>query len=148
MTHRGARQDQRGASMILVIAVLVLLGGLVAYSVGLVTSVNRGYARELSHARAHQAAEAGLEWARYRVTALAVPQCAASPSINTLPGSLRPYTVTVLCTVTGPFNESGAPVRAYQLDATACSQPLAGQCPNPAPAADYVARTVTTVIVR
>jgi len=143
-----SRRRQRGLSGLLVIAVLVLLGGVSAYAVALVTSVHSGLARDISFARASQAAEAGLDWGRYRVTAGAVATCTAVQSINSLPGTLQPYTVTVLCTATGPYLESGLPVRAYRITATACNVPLAGQCPNAAAGADYVERTVTALIVR
>jgi MSHA biogenesis protein MshP len=146
--HRRSRSHQRGLSGLLVLAVLVLLASVSAYAVGLVTSVHSGYARELSHSRASQAAQAGLDWGRYRVLAGAAPLCTAAQNITTLPGTLQPYTVTVRCTTTGPYTETGAPVRAYRLLATACNQPLAGQCPNAAAGADYVENTVSTLLTR
>lgn len=142
------RRSQRGLSALLVIAVLVLLGGLTTYSVGLVTSAQGGYGRELSFSRADSAARAGLDWGQYRVNALPVPACTAAQSINTLPGQLRPFTVTVRCVANGPYTETALPVRTYQISATACSQPAAGACPNPAPGADYVERTHATLITR
>lgn len=138
----------RGFSALLVIAVLVLLGGVATYAVGLVTAVHSGFARELSFARSDEAAQAGLDWGRWRVSAGPVALCAPVQSIKTLPGTLRPYTVSVRCTATGPFTESGLPVRAYRLTATACNQPVAGACPNPVAGADYVERSVGILIVR
>lgn len=142
-----ARRSQRGLSGLLVIAVLVMLGGLTTYSVGLVTSVHSGYARELSHSRARQAAAAGAEWGRYRINVPAAPACAALQSINTLPGALRPYTVTVRCALVANVNEAPAPfppgINVYQITATACNLPVGGQCPNAVATADYVEATTT-----
>jgi MSHA biogenesis protein MshP len=126
----------------------VLLGGLTTYAVGLVTSAHSGYARELAASRADQAAQAGLDWGQYRVRALPAPTCTAVQSITTLPGALQPYTVTVRCVATGPYTEGAATPRAYRLTATACNRPLAGACPNTVASADYVERTLTTLIVR
>lgn len=142
------RRSQRGLSALLMIAVLVLLGGLTVYAFGLVTSVHSGYARALSFARADEAAQAGLDWGRYQVSALPAPACTALQTINTLPGTLRPYTVSVRCNVFGPYTEGGAPVRTYQIRATACNRPFAGACPNAVAGADDVERTVTTLITR
>ncbi len=131
----------------LMIAVLVLLGGITVYAFGLVTSVHSGYAREISFARVDAAAQAGLDWGRYRVGIPAVAQCAAAQSINTLPGTLRPYTVTVRCSVV-PFNEGGAAVNRYQIDATACNVPQGGQCPNAVATSGYVQRSVSMIVMR
>ena len=143
------KRAQRGLSALLMIAVLVLLGGIRVYAFGLVTSVHRGYARELSFAGADQAAQAGLDWGRYRVRPGVVPICTPPQSINTLPGTLRPYTVTIQCDPGLAANTEGAlMLRTYRITATACNQPLAGACPNPVAGADYVERTVTALITR
>lgn len=146
---RAAMRRQRGFSGVMIIAVLVMVGAVVPFAVGLVTAVHDGHARGLSHARATQAAEAGLDWGRYRVLNGAAATCTAVQSINTLPGSLQPYTVSVRCQVSVAVNESGAPLTAYRVTATACNQPLAGACPNAAATgADYVERTATTMAFR
>jgi MSHA biogenesis protein MshP len=140
---------QRGFSALMIIAVLVMVGAVVPFAVGLVTSVHDGHARALSHARATQAAEAGLDWGRYRIGNGAAATCTALQSINTLPGTLLPYTVSVRCTLSVSASESGVTVNAYRLVATACNQPLAGACPNAASnAADYVERSVSTLVQR
>lgn len=140
---------QRGFSGVMIIAVLVMVGAVVPFAVGLVTSVHDGHARALSHARATQATEAGLDWGRYRVHNGAAATCTALQSINTLPGTLQPYTVSVRCTQSASVTESGVTVTAYRIVATACNQPLAGACPNLATgAADYVERTLGTLAHR
>lgn len=42
--------------------------------------------------------------------------------------------------------EAGNPVTIYRLTATACNQPAAGACPNPAPGVDYVERLVQAAV--
>ncbi len=139
---RPPRRAQRGLSGLLVIAVLVMLGGLTVYSVGLVTSVHSGYARELSHARARQAASTGAEWGRFRINTGAAAACTPVQSIAALPGQLLPYTVTVRCNLVANVNEAPRPfppgLNVYQITATACNVPLGGQCPNPTMSQDYV----------
>lgn len=142
------RTRQRGVSVILMIAVLVLLGGIMVYAVGLVTSAQSGYSREIASGRAEAAAQAGLDWGRFRASIPALPVCAAAQSINTLPGTLAGYTVTVRCTASGPYSEGGTPVTHYRLVATACNRPQAGQCPNATASADYVERTLSGFVMR
>jgi MSHA biogenesis protein MshP len=140
---------QRGFSAVMIIAVLVMVGAVVPFAVGLVTAVHNGHARALSHGRATQAAEAGLDWGRYRTNNGAAATCTAVQSINTLPGSLQPYTVSVRCTLSATVTESGLTLNAYRVVATACNQPLAGACPNAAATgADYVERTLSTMAHR
>ena len=146
--REGRRLCQRGVSGVMVIAVLVLLGGLTTFAVGLVTSVQSSYARELSFARATQAAEAGLDWGRWRVTAVAVPTCSASQTLTTLPGTLLPYAVTVRCTLSGTYLEGLATVRIYRLDSTACNLPAGGLCPNPVASSDYVQASTSVIVER
>ena len=145
---RPMKRHQSGLSAVLIIPVLVLLGGLTTYAVGLVTSVHSGYARDLSFNRADHAAQAGLDWGQYRVRALPAATCTPLQSITTLPGQLQPYTVTVRCVASGPYTEGAASVRTYRISATACNRPLAGACPNTVAGADYVERTLTTLVTR
>lgn len=140
---------QRGASSLLMIAVLVTLGTLAVHASGLVTAALGSDARALAETRAAEAAATGLEWGRQRVLVPAVPLCTAVQTLNNLPGTLQPYTVTVRCTA-GPLNlDGGLPVRRYQVSASACNVPLAGACPNGATnSADYVQRTLQVVLHR
>jgi len=146
--HQTPRRRCRGLSGLLVIAVLVMLGGLTTYAVGLVTSVHSGYARELSAARAQQAALAGLDWGRFRISNGAAAICSAAQNLTPLPGTLQPYTVTVRCTASGPYTETATLVRIYSISATACNLPAGGNCPNAAASADYVEFTATALAER
>lgn len=141
-------RHQRGVSGVMVIAVLVLLGGLTTFAVGLVTSVQSSYARELSFARATQAAEAGLDWGRWRITAVPAPTCTAAQTLTTLPGTLLPYAVTVRCTLSGTFAEGPSTVRVYRIDSSACNLPAGGICPNPTASSDYVQATASAIVER
>jgi MSHA biogenesis protein MshP len=145
MRQQARRKNQRGVSALLIIGVLVMLGGLIPYAFGLLTSVNSGHARELSAARAEQAAQAGLDWGRFRVRTGVTPQCTALQNITTLPGSLQPYTVTVRCT-TSTFPEGGLITTRYRIQADACNVPQAGACPNANASADYVQRTAVVTV--
>lgn len=142
------QRRQRGVSGIMVIAVLVLLSGLSVYAVGLVTSVQDSMARELSHARARLAAEAGLDWGRWRISAGAAALCTASQSLNTLPATLQPYTVTVRCTASGPYTEGATTVRRFRIDSVACNLPAGGACPAANVGADYVQASASALAER
>jgi MSHA biogenesis protein MshP len=94
-------------------------------------------------ARGYQAAQSGIEWGAWQVLQNG-GACAVSTNLA-LPGSLTLFTVTVGCTSTA-HTEAGTPVTIYQLTATACNQPAAGACPNPAPGVDYVERQVQAAV--
>ncbi len=140
-------QGQRGVSGILVIAVLVLLSAISSFAVGLVSSVHNSQARALSHARAVQAAQAGLDWGRWRISAGGAANCTALQTLTTLPGTLRPYAVTVRCSASGPFVEDAATLRVYRIDSTACNRAGAGTCPAAA-GADYVQASLSAIVER
>jgi len=137
---------QRGLSGMLVIAALVLFGGMAVYGVSMVTSVHTGFAQEVAVARATQAAQAGLDWARYRVLVPVAPVCTASQTV-TLPSTLALYRVTVTCSATA-FTDAGAPVNIYQLTATACNIPGPAGCPNAAGGTDYVEKQLSAWVQR
>jgi MSHA biogenesis protein MshP len=137
------RLAQAGVSGMLVMAALVLMGALSAYGVSLVTSVHTAFAQELSVARAAQAAEAGLEWARFRITRTPVAICPASQNL-VLPATLSNYRATVTCTLTGTHTEGAATVRTYFVTSTGCN---AAACPG-AVNGDYVQRQVSGWVQR
>jgi MSHA biogenesis protein MshP len=137
------RRRSRGASSVLVIAVLVLLGSLTVHLVGLVGSVNSGYAMAFNVVRAGQAAESGVEWGRYRILIDKAP-CVGAQNV-VLPGSLSSYAVTLRCDMGG--TEPGKATQ-YRLTATACNLPMAGSCPNASinPGHDYVEQRATALV--
>jgi MSHA biogenesis protein MshP len=142
------RAAQRGFSVMLMLGIIVLMGGMLAYAVSFTSGMNHSVAQEAGGLRVTQAANAGLEWARYRVRIPAVPSCVAITNL-TIPLSSGAGPVTVRCTATGPYPEGVGPtVTTYQLSATACSPAAAGTCPNAAGAPNYVERTVTGLAER
>jgi MSHA biogenesis protein MshP len=135
------------------IFLLVMLAALGAYMVSLSRTSHLTSALDVQGVRAYQAARAGMEWGAHRVldpnnslnpatcSPTVMPACPASPThLAGLPGSLAPFTVTVTCTMTADTTEGNRNVRVFTLVAEACNQPVAGACPNPAPAGDYVNR--------
>jgi MSHA biogenesis protein MshP len=139
---------QQGFSVVLVLAIIVSMGGMLAYAVTLTSAMHSSLAQEIAAGRALQASRAGLEWGRYRVRIPALASCVASTNLA-LPLSSGPMPVTVRCVATVPsFVESGVPVTVYQLTAIACMPAAAGTCPNPAPTSDYVERQLTGLTER
>jgi MSHA biogenesis protein MshP len=132
---------------VLVLAIIVLMGSVLAYAATLTTAMHSSQAQEIAATRALQAARAGLEWGRYRIRIGALPNCAAATNLA-LPLSSGNMPVTVRCISTGAFTEAGTPVTTYQLTATACMPAAAGTCPNAAPTGDYVERQVTGISER
>jgi MSHA biogenesis protein MshP len=130
-------RDQRGFSVVLMLALIVLVGGMLAYTVSLGSTMHASMAQEIAAARASRAAQAGLEWGRFRIRMGAAPNCAATTHLN-LPLASGAMPVTVRCTLTGTHTEGAATVRTYRLSATACRPAAAGSCPNAAGSGDYV----------
>ncbi len=135
------RSRQAGFSVVLMLAVVVLMGSVLAYAATLTSTMHSSQAQEIAAVRALQAARAGLEWGRYRVRIGAVPSCVAATNL-VMPLSSGNMPVTVRCTATGAFTEAGTPVTTYQLSATACMPAAAGTCPNAAGGSGYVERQV------
>ena len=136
------RRRQHGVSVVLMLALIVLLGGMLVFTVAVSSSMHAGAAREIGAARAAQAAQAGLEWGRFRVRMGAAANCAAAINL-TLPLASGAHPVTVRCTLTGTHTEGAATVRTYQLTATACRPAAAGACPNAVVSSDYVEALAT-----
>ncbi len=131
------KRHQQGLSVVLMLALIVLLGGMLVYTVSVSSSMHAGAAREIGATRAAQAAQAGLEWGRFRIRMGAAANCAVLTNLN-LPLASGAHPVTVRCTLTGAHTEGATTVRTYQLSATACRPAAAGACPNAATTSDYV----------
>ncbi|PWB40023.1 MAG: agglutinin biogenesis protein MshP [Rhodocyclales bacterium] len=137
---------QRGFSIITAIFLIVVLAAFGAFAVSMFRVQQASAALDELGSRAYQAAQAGIEWGAWQV--LRGPgTCAAATGNLALPGSLSGFTATVTCASTS-HTEAGNPVTIYQLTATACNQPAAGACPNPAPGPDYVERQVQGAMER
>lgn len=134
---------QGGFSIVTAIFLIVVLAALGAFAVSMFRVQQTTAAYDELGVRGYQAAQAGIEWGAWQVLRNG-GACAAATNLA-LPGSLSPFTATVNCTST-THTEAGNPVTIYQLTATACNQPAAGTCPNPAPGADYVERQVQAAV--
>lgn len=147
MTHgnRSGMKRQGGFSIVTAIFLIVVLAALGAFAVSMFRVQQTTAAYDELGMRGYQAAQAGIEWGAWQVLRNG-GACAAATNL-TLPGALVLFTVTVTCTSTA-HTEAGNPVTIYQLTATACNQPAAGTCPNPAPGPDYVERQVQGAVER
>lgn len=128
-------------SAIFILVILTALGAFIVSISGLQQSSS---ALDVLGAQAYQAARAGTEWGAYRILRNG-GTCAASTPL-TFPGTgLAAFTTTVQCS-SSTTTEASTTVTVYQVLATACNQPVAGNCPNPAPAAGYVERQLSTTL--
>lgn len=132
-------------SAVFLLVVLALLGA----GMALVSSFQqRQSALDMESSRALQAARAGIEWALLQTQQGAnAPPCFASPTQLSPGGALSGLVVSVRCTLTVD-SDGDANLSFYTLTATACNQPAAGACPNPAPQASYVERVLSGVAQR
>jgi MSHA biogenesis protein MshP len=131
------------------LGVIVLMGGLLAYGANITASMAVGVAGEVASVRAQQAANAGIEWARFNITQ-GGGACVASTSFAP-PFIAAGTTVTVNCQLLNTTSE-GTPtpvsVSTYRVTATACNRPLAGACPNNGATGDYVQAQLSTLVRR
>lgn len=119
MRHPTQRsRAQRGFALVSAIFLLVVLGLLGGLMVSMSNSQQMSAVRDVLGTRAYYAARAGIEWGAYQalqgggscpLTATALPNAVATTG----------FAVQVLCTQFNPTNEAGAPVRLYQITATA-----------------------------
>jgi len=148
LRQRRRRPGAQGVSGLLILAVLVVLSGLSAYAFGLVSQASAGLGRDHAQARAQLAAQAGLDWGRWRVMTPATPLCPAAQNLAGLPGALAGVTVTLRCQAGPPRVEDGVTRRTYTLVSTACSVPAGGLCPSGSTAAGYVQAVAAGQVTR
>jgi MSHA biogenesis protein MshP len=144
--ERRIDRQARGFTLPAAIFLLVVLAVLGAAIVMVFTTQQVGSALDLQGSRVYQAARAGIEWGAYKI-ARGGASCtgATSFAFATAP-TLSGITVTVTCTAYP--DASGGPT-VYEIDSTACNQPLAAEpkCPNTgAPGTTYVERRLKVKI--
>lgn len=146
------RRSARGFSLITAIFLLVVLSALGAFMVVFTGLQQTTIQADVQGVRAYYAARAGINWALYRALdpddtiapgAASFPACPAG-TINTLGGSLSPFTVVITCGITSA-TEANREIRVYQITATACNQ---ATCPVGSPAAGYVERRVIVTVAK
>lgn len=157
----GARtlHRSRGFSLITAIFLLVILAALGAFMVTF-TGLQQGTVQaDVLGVRAYYAARAGIDWGLYRaldpdntIAPGPPPAFAACPNgtLNTMAGSLAPFTVVVTCTATGPVTlpdptEGGKTLRVFRITATACNN---ATCPAVSPPPGYVERQIVVTAAR
>jgi MSHA biogenesis protein MshP len=130
-----SRRAQRGFAYVAAIFLLVVLGAFAAFAVDIGTKAATGGALAVQGVRAHEAARAGLEWARFQIRdpngnlapgPTQLPDCFASPRTLALPAELAPFNVVLTCARTPPagaapnFHEDGdRRLAIYTVTATA-----------------------------
>ena len=140
------RRTQAGFSIVTAIFLIVALAALGAFAMSLLRVQQTTAALDELGARGYQAAQAGIEWGAWQILR-GGGNCNFASGDLALPGTLSPFVVSVRCLSSVHF-EAGNPVTIFRLTATACNQPLAGTCPNPAPGIDYVERQVQGAVER
>jgi Tfp pilus assembly protein PilX len=138
-----SHRPQRGFSVVLVLMLLVLLGGVLAYGATLTSSLHSGLAQEIAIGRSEQAARSGVQWGRWRMKNLpANSPCFATTTLSLPLGA--PQSVTVSCApangASASFVEGPTTVYRYRISAVACSPAGPAGCPNPNAGSDYVER--------
>ena len=131
-----------GFAIVTAIFIIVALAALAAAIVSLVRTQQTSSSLDTEGARAYQAARSGVEWGAYN--SLRNDSCTPTAPIA-LGGTLSAYVATVTCT-RSTHNEAGTTVNIDTIVATACNQPVAGNCPNPAPGASYAERQISIVV--
>lgn len=149
------RSRARGFSLITAIFLIVVLAALGAYMVIFTGLQQTTVQADVLGVRAYYAARAGTEWAIFRALdpdntiAPGATSFAACPTgvINTLGGSLSPFTVQISCTeLPVPATEAGHSIQVYSITATACNNTI---CPFVGtPPSGYVERQIAVTIAR
>lgn len=138
-TGKQSLSQQRGATIVAAIFLLLLLAGLGALMVTMTSVQNTTSAQDIQGARAYQAARAGLEWGIYQ---LQVADSCASSATKTFGGTLSAFSVEVACAHAGasPYDEAGSAVKVHRIRSKAV---LAGSAVG---AAGYVERELQAVL--
>lgn len=135
---------KRGFGLISAIFLLVVLAALGAAMANLSVMQHNEVSMDMQGARAYQAARAGIEWGLYKALIDNAGACPASPtSFVPAAPTLSGFTVTVRCQSTTNVNTTPQ-ITVRQLTATACDQPVGGDCPASGGAADHVKRIQVT----
>lgn len=149
------RKVQSGFSLVTAIFLLVVLAGLGAAMVTLLTVQYQNSAQDVSGARAYQAARAGIEWAAFQIAQsgvvappsgaggyAALCQSGAASSSVSVAGSLAAFSVSVSCNAASAVENAGT-VWMYDVSSTATG--VAGAEPG---SPNYVERQIKVTIAQ
>ena len=132
------------------IFLLVILSALGAFILNVSSSQQLGMALDIRGERAWQAANAGMEWVRYRLAANpSAPVCPANTSIGfAANGTLADFRATVECRQVSATDVQGVPTSVFEVRVTACSPAAAAEprCPGAPVVAGYVERQLQGVV--
>lgn len=150
----------RGFLLPSAIFLLVILAALGAFIVNIFTAQQLGMALDVNGGRAWQAANAGMEWARYKLAA-SDPKSRSCPASTAWGGSgyslgfpgtststLTGFFATVECRLLASTDVQGEPTWVFEVRVTACSPAAAAEprCPGTPKALGYVERQMQGLI--
>jgi MSHA biogenesis protein MshP len=138
------RRGQQGFTLVAAVFLISILALLSAYMIALRSSQGTGSTLDTLGTRAYAASRAGAEWGAFN--SLRNGACAASTALA-LAGTLADFTATITCS-RATYSEADTTITVDTIVATACNQPAAGACPNPAPGAFYVERQVMLTVAQ
>lgn len=139
------------------IFLLVILAALGAFILNISTSQQMGMALDVKGERAWQAANAGMEWARYRLASNpSNPSCPASTAWGgstyslgfSSTSTLTDFYATVECIQRETTNVQGINTWVFEVRVTACSPAAAAEprCPGTPTATGYAERQLQGLI--
>lgn len=147
----------KGFALASAIFLLVILAALGAFIVNIFTGQQMGMALDIDGERAGQAANAGMEWLRYRLASNpSSPSCPASTTwgssgyslgfSNT--NTLTNFYATVECRLLESTDVQNVPTTVFEVRVTACSPAAAAEprCPGTPLALGYVERQLQGLI--
>ena len=133
------------------IFLLVIMAALGALMVNVSSSQQAGMALDVKGERAWQAANAGMEWARYQLaTNPASPTCPATATSLSFSNTstLTSFYATVTCSQVASTDVQGIATWVFEVTVTACSPGAASEprCPGTPTAFGYVERQMQGLI--
>lgn len=147
----------RGFALPSAIFLLTVLAALGAYVLNVSSSQQQGMALDVQGERAWQAANAGMEWVRYKLAATpASPACpsgtawGASTTSLGFPGTttLNGFYATVECQLVEQTNVQGVSTWVFETRVTACSPAASNEprCPGAPTTFGYVERQLQGMV--
>lgn len=130
--------SQQGIALVYAIFVIIVIAGSIAVLTQWLNSSAVIAQNDIQRARALAAANAGIDWAVYRIQN-ALP-CPASATLSLTDGVLSGYAVQVNCTATAPISEGAGTFVWYTVNSRAYTGAL-GQ-------PEFVSREVAVSIAK
>lgn len=155
--RRSERTVARGFLLPSAIFLLVILAALGAFILNISTSQQLGMALDIKGERAWQAANAGMEWARYKLASNpSSPSCPASTTWNgsgyslgfSGTSTLTDFYATVECRLLENTDVQNISTWVFEVRVTACSPAAAAEprCPGTPTATGYAERQLQGLI--